>query len=96
MATQIKKSAPVTKKETRQAIPSPEIDFAFGKENYQLMLIGIAVIIIGFALMAGGNPDDPTAFSMDIFDTQRITIAPIVVLAGFLIEVYAIVKKAKD
>ena len=95
MATTIKKPAAAAKKDTK-ATPAPEMDFAFGKENYQIMIAGIVVIIIGFALMAGGSPDDPTAFSMDIFNTQRITIAPIVVLIGLIIEVWAIVKKSKD
>ncbi|MBK8846137.1 MAG: DUF3098 domain-containing protein [Bacteroidetes bacterium] len=73
-----------------------KVDFAFGRENYMLMLIGIAVIILGFILMAGGNPDDPTAFSPEIFSTRRITIAPIVVILGFGIEVAAIIYKSKE
>lgn len=71
-------------------------DFAFGRENYMLMLIGIGVLIIGFMLMAGGNPDDPTAFSPEIFSARRITVAPIVVILGFCIEVAAIIYKSKE
>ena len=71
-------------------------DFAFGKENYKIMLIGIAVIVIGFMLMAGGGSDDPNKFSNEIFSTRRMTLAPIVVLIGFGIEIYAILKKTKE
>ncbi|MBL7925311.1 MAG: DUF3098 domain-containing protein [Bacteroidia bacterium] len=71
-------------------------DLAFGRENYLLMGIGLVLIVIGFALMAGGKLEDPTAFNPEIFSFRRITLAPIVVMAGFLVEVWAIVKKSKD
>lgn len=70
--------------------------FALGRENYKLMAIGFAVIIIGFILMAGGKSDDPKVFSEDIFSFRRITLAPLVVLAGFIFEIYAIMKRPKD
>lgn len=69
--------------------------FALGKENYKLMIIGIVVIIVGFLLMVGGGSDDPTVFNPEVFSFRRITLAPIVVLAGFLFEIYAIMKKPK-
>lgn len=71
-------------------------DFAFGKVNYMIMLIGIGFIVLGFILMSGGGTDDPNVFNEEIFSTRRITIAPILVLTGFLLEIYAIVKKSKD
>jgi hypothetical protein len=77
------------------AAPSDK-DFAFGKQNYVIMLAGIAVIITGFLLMTGGGSEDPRVFSQEIFSTRRILVAPLVVLLGFGIEVYAIVKKARD
>jgi len=67
--------------------------FALGRENYRLMAIGFAIIIIGFILMAGGKSDDPKVFSEDIFSFRRITLAPVIVLAGFIFEIYAIMKK---
>jgi hypothetical protein len=70
--------------------------FAFGKENYIIMLIGLAFIVIGFLLMIGGGSNDPKVFNPDIFSPRRITFAPILVLAGFVIEIYAIMKKPKD
>ncbi|MGB8358188.1 MAG: DUF3098 domain-containing protein [Bacteroidales bacterium] len=70
--------------------------FALGRENYKLMAIGFAIIIIGFILMAGGRSDDPKVFSEDIFSFRRITIAPLIVLAGFIFEIYAIMKRPKE
>lgn len=70
--------------------------FVFGKENYRIMLIGIGLIVLGFILMAGGGTDDPNKFSEDLFSFQRITLAPILVLSGLLLEFYAILKKQKD
>ena len=74
----------------------PTLDFAFGKENYKWMLIGIAIIFLGFILMAGGGSDDPKVFNPDIFSFRRITLAPIIVMIGFIVEIYAILKKSKD
>lgn len=71
-------------------------DFAFGKENYMWMLIGIACIFVGFLLMSGGGSKDPNVFNPDIFSFRRITLAPVVVLIGFIIEIYAILKKTKE
>jgi hypothetical protein len=79
----------MAKKESKQAL-----DFAFGKENYKWMLIGIVIIFLGFILMAGGGSKDPSVFNPDIFSFRRITLAPIVAMIGFLIEIYAILKKA--
>lgn len=68
-------------------VESAEKDFVFGKENYTLMIAGIVVIFIGFFLMAGTE---------DIFDFRKLTLAPIVVLIGFIIEIVAIMRKPKD
>lgn len=76
--------------------PVQNADFAFGKENYRLMLIGLALIAIGFILMIGGGSKDPNQFNPAIFDFQRLTLAPILILAGFVIEIFAIMKKPKD
>lgn len=67
--------------------------FALGKENYKLLAIGFGIIVIGFLLMLGGGSDDPTQFSEKIFSFRRITLAPIVILAGFVFEIWAIMKK---
>jgi len=75
---------------------SKESGFALGKENYKLMAIGFAFIVVGFILMAGGGSDDPNVFNPDIFSFRRLTIAPILLLFGFLFEIYAIMKKPKS
>jgi len=69
--------------------------FALGKENYKLMIIGFGIVILGFLLMAGGGSEDPKVFNPAIFSFRRITLAPIVILAGLLFEIYAIMKKQK-
>ncbi|MDX9772370.1 MAG: DUF3098 domain-containing protein [Bacteroidales bacterium] len=70
--------------------------FALGRENYKLMAIGFAIIIVGFILMAGGRSDDPKVFSEDIFSFRRITLAPLIVLGGFIFEIYAIMKRPRE
>jgi hypothetical protein len=68
----------------------------FGKENYRWMLIGLAVMALGFFLMAGGKSSDPKVFNdNDVYSTTRITIAPILIIAGLLLEIFAIMKKSK-
>ena len=61
-----------------------------------LMLIGLAFIAIGFLLMIGGGSTDPNKFNPEIFDFRRITLAPILILAGYVIEIFAIMKKPRD
>ena len=69
----------------------------FSKDNYVWMVIGIVVMLIGFLLMAGGKSQDPTVFDNNqVYSFQRITLAPILILAGLMIKVYAIMKKSKS
>lgn len=72
------------------------LDFAFTKQNYILLIIGLALICIGLFLMIGGGSDDPNVFNDEIFNTQRLTIAPILIAAGFIVEIFAIMYKAKQ
>ena len=72
------------------------VDFAFSKENYRLMLIGLAFIVTGYILMIGGGSKDPNVFNEEMFDFRRITLSPILILIGFGIEIVAIMKKPKD
>lgn len=64
--------------------------FVFGKKNYKFMFIGLACIAIGFILMSGGGSDDPNVFNPEIFNFRRIRLAPMLILIGFGIQVYAI------
>ena len=65
-------------------------EFLFGKKNYMLLIVGAAVILIGFALMLGGGSDDPKIFNEEIYNLRRIRLAPTIVLIGLGIEIYAI------
>ena len=70
--------------------------FALAKENYFYLIIGFVIIIVGFLLMIGGKSDDPNVFNeQEIFSFRRITLAPVIVLAGFAIEIWAIMKKPR-
>ena len=71
-------------------------EFLFDKINYKILLIGIAVIAIGFILMSGGGSDDPKVFNDAIFNFRRIRLAPTVVLIGFGITIYSIFKSPKN
>ncbi len=78
------------------AAAKPAGEFAFGKENYILLLVGLFFIILGFLLMIGGGSDDPKVFNPDIFSPRRLTLAPILILAGYVIEIFAIMRKPKE
>ena len=73
-----------------------KLSFALGRENYKLLAIGFAIIVAGFLLMLGGKSPSPDKFSDDIFSFRRITLAPILILAGYVIEIFAIMKRPKD
>lgn len=70
-------------------------DFALTKENYKLLAIGFVVIVIGFLLMSGGGSTEDYRFTDEIYSFRRTTLAPMIVLAGFIFEIYAIMKKPK-
>ncbi len=74
----------------------PKSDFVFGRINYIMMLAGLGLIILGFILMAGGKSNDPDVFNPEIFSFRRITLAPIIVMSGFVLNLFAILKKSKD
>lgn len=73
-----------------------DTNFAIGKANYKLLIIGFVIIVLGFLLMIGGGSDDPNTFNMEIFSAQRIIIAPLVVMFGFAFEIWAIMRKPKE
>ncbi|MDN5328250.1 MAG: hypothetical protein PWP35_37 [Bacteroidales bacterium] len=64
--------------------------FAFEKQNYMLMIAGVVLLALGYILMIGGGSDDPNVFSYDLFSFRRITLAPILILLGFVVEIFAI------
>jgi len=67
-----------------------KLRFIFGKKNYTFLFIGIAFIALGFILMSGGGSDDPNVFNPEIYNFRRIRLAPLLVLIGLGIQVYAI------
>ena len=70
-------------------------DFLFDTINYKILWVGLAVIALGFLLMSGGGSEDPAVFNEEIFNFRRIRLAPAMVLLGFGITIYAILKNPK-
>lgn len=71
--------------------------FGFQKENYKILLVGLAINIVGFILMIGGATEDPTVFNEEeLFSSTRITISPMLILLGYIVILYAIMKKPKE
>jgi hypothetical protein len=86
-----KKHIPVASK------PVHQVHSLFTKENYKWMAIGGIIIILGMILMSGGKSQDPNSFDpKEVYSTTRITIAPILIIAGLLVELYAILRKPKQ
>lgn len=82
-ATPIKTTAPAARPQAKESNSTP-LQFVFDKSNYRLFIISIAVVAFGFILMSG---------TTDIYSTTKIVIAPVVVLAGFALGFFAILKK---
>ena len=79
----------ITKKETVEKIEDQKV-MPFGKQNYIIVLIGIALLALGFILMLGGGSNDPDVFNEQMFNFRRITMSTILILAGFVVEIVAI------
>ena len=71
------------------------MDFVFKKKNYMILIGGLVLILLGITLMIGGESEDPTKFSEEIFNFQRLTLAPILIVSGFVMGVFAIMYKPK-
>jgi len=69
--------------------------FVFNKENYILVIAGLVVLTAGFLLLIGGGSDNPKVFNFALFNFQRLTLAPILILIGYIIEMFAILKRPK-
>lgn len=78
--------------EQKQNVNSP----LFTKENFTWMFVGAVIIALGFFLLSGGKSSDPKVFdTKEVYSTTRITIAPILIVLGLIVEIYAIFKKPK-
>ncbi len=90
------------KKTIKKAPPSEpkatfdQQDFAFDKLNYKWLLIALGFLAAGFILMIGGNSDDPNVFNYGMFNFQRLSLSPILLIIGYILGIYAIMKKPKD
>lgn len=100
MAQPIKTTTTVSTTQTQAKVPvakHPPAPVLFEKENLKWMLIGILVLAVGFFLMTGGKSDNPNTFDTDsVYSITRITIAPILIIAGFIIEIFAIMRRPKN
>ncbi len=76
-------------------IQEPKTGFVLGKKNYIILASGFALIIIGFILMSGGKSNDPNVFNPELFNFRRITLAPLLILIGFVVEIFAIMWRPK-
>lgn len=86
-------SAPKAKATTVKSYSNAPL---FGKENYRWMLIGIVLVALGLILMAGGKSKDPNVFNPnEVYSFTRITVAPILIIGGFVVEIFAIFRKDK-
>jgi hypothetical protein len=84
-----------TEKKTTKTVT--QSNSLFGKQNYMWMLIGLAIMAVGFILMAGGKSADPNVFDdKDVNGFRRITLAPLLIVGGLIVEIFAILKKSKD
>lgn len=93
VVTTSKKITPTKSKVGKEVKAAPVSNLSFGKQNYTIMLVGIGLIIIGFLLMSGGHMPSPDVWDEGlIYSTRRTLIAPIVILAGLIVEIYAIFK----
>ena len=72
------------------------MNFVFKKKNYILLVSGLVLILAGIFLMMGGESEDPNVFSEDIFNFQRLTLAPILIVGGFILEIFAIMLKSDN
>jgi uncharacterized BrkB/YihY/UPF0761 family membrane protein len=86
---------PVQTRKEQSEHGTPRHDFLFENINYKILLIGLGVIALGFILMSGGGSQDPNVWSDDVFNFRRIRLAPTVVLIGFGITIYSILKNPK-
>lgn len=92
--SKVQSTYPVSKSKTPASTGT--LDFAFGKINYIIMLAGLVLMAIGYIVMIGGGSKDPAVFDDAIFNSTRLTVAPILILLGFAVEIYAILKKPRN
>lgn len=79
----------------RQGVPA--IPLVFSRENYIIMVAGIVVVLLGFALMSGGDNNNPAVFPREeLYSFRRLSVAPMMIVIGFAIEIFAILKRPRS
>lgn len=86
----------MSSKVQKQKKEEKKLEFAFHKTNFIILIGGLVLIMIGFLLMIGGGSDNPEVFSDAMFGFRRLTLAPILILAGYIVEIYAIMYRVKQ
>jgi heme/copper-type cytochrome/quinol oxidase subunit 2 len=83
-------------KNTLQNSEDTKFRFAFGAINYILMVSGLIILFLGYILLSGGGSEDPNQFNYEMFNNRRLVVAPILIVAGFVVEIVAIMYKKKQ
>jgi len=73
-----------------------KIGLALGRQNFILIVIGFAIVVIGYLLMIGGKSESIDVYNPEVFSFRRITLSPLVILLGYIFIIYAIMKKTKE
>ena len=73
-----------------------ETSFAFGIKNYILLIAGVVILFLGYICLSGGGSDDPAVFNDSLFDTRRLVIAPLLIVSGLIVEIFAIMIRPHD
>jgi len=83
------------KKDVKAGENRPKMSFAFDRKNYMFLLIGLVLLVVGFLTLSGGGSKDPNVFSTELFSTQRMVVAPILLILGYAVVAYAIMIRPK-
>lgn len=81
--------------ENSQEETNSKFNFVFGRNNYILMIVGVVVMLIGYLCLIGGGSDNPNEFNDAIFSARRMVVAPLLIIAGLIIEIFSIMIKNK-
>lgn len=90
MSAKIVKTDNINDKDTKKKVFMP-----FQKMNYILFFVGLFFLVLGYVLMIGGGSTDPDVFSEKMYDFQRLTLSPILIVIGFVVEIFAIMWRSK-
>lgn len=89
-------SKPVTAETKVSKNEESALDFAFGPMNYILLAVGIVLLGLGYILLSGGSSDDPNVFNAEMFNSRRMVVAPLMIVAGLVVEICAIMFRPKS